>query len=515
MTQKREPLCTGSEWTFELLEQMYDEIERIATDKYGLDTYPNQVDIINSEMMLDAYTSNGLPIQYHHWSFGKNFVQQQEMYKRGYMGLAYEIVINSDPCISYLMEENNMMMQTLVMAHAAFGHNAFFKNNYLFKQWTEADAILDYLKYAKKFVSDCEERYGVDQVEYVLDAAHALKHHGISKYKRPQSLSPEEEEQRRQQREEEIQAQLNDLWRETIYKDSDASESFNTEDIFPEEPEENILYFIEQNAPRLDNWKRELIRIVRKLSQYFYPQMQTKMMNEGFATFMHYNIMHDLYDEGIIPRSYMLDFYRVHTNVIAQPSFNDQRYSGINPYALGFAIFQDIKRICTEPTEEDYEWFPNYAGKQDWLGTVKWAMESFKDESFVRQFLSPKVIRDFKLFSIIDDENDPKIEVEAIQNERGYKRVRSALADRYDINMILPDIQVSNVDLWGSRKMTLTHYMHDRKPLEQKSTTEVLKHVAYLWGYNVELQTLDMKTKNVVANYRISDDERTLSVPAL
>ena len=112
------------------MQEYYDTIAGIADD-FELDTYSNQLEIISAEQMLDAYASVGMPIGYNHWSFGKHFIQNEQSYRRGRMGLAYEIVINSDPCIAYLMEENSMMMQALVMAHACFGHNSFFKGNYL------------------------------------------------------------------------------------------------------------------------------------------------------------------------------------------------------------------------------------------------------------------------------------------------------------------------------------------------------------------------------------------------
>ena len=134
--------------------------KQVARDELGLDVYPNQIEVITAEQMLDAYSSVGMPLFYKHWSFGKHFAFQEASYRKGLMGLAYEIVINSSPCISYLMEENTATMQTLVIAHAAFGHNHFFKNNYLFKQWTDADGILDYLEFAKRYVAHCEERHG-------------------------------------------------------------------------------------------------------------------------------------------------------------------------------------------------------------------------------------------------------------------------------------------------------------------------------------------------------------------
>jgi len=150
-------ISTSSEWTFELIAKYEFEIARIAAD-YHLDTYPNQLEIISSEQMMDAYSSVGMPVGYNHWSFGKRFLSTEQHYRHGMMGLAYEIVINSNPCIAYLMEENTLTMQALVIAPAAFGHNSFFKGNYLFRTWTNADAIIDYLVFARDFIADCEQR---------------------------------------------------------------------------------------------------------------------------------------------------------------------------------------------------------------------------------------------------------------------------------------------------------------------------------------------------------------------
>ena len=186
------PLFDGAEWDFETLQRTYEAIEAVALEDLGLDVFPNQIEIISSEQMLDAYCSVGMPLMYEHWSFGKRFIHDEERYRKGYQGLAYEIVINSSPCISYCMEENTMAIQALVMAHAAFGHNHFFKNNYLFQQWTDAEAILDYLDFAKGYVTECEERHGVSAVEDILDAAHALMDQSVFRYRRPSKLKPGE-----------------------------------------------------------------------------------------------------------------------------------------------------------------------------------------------------------------------------------------------------------------------------------------------------------------------------------
>jgi len=476
----------ASDWTFELIETYFDAIRRTA-DKFKLDTYPVQLELISAEQMLDAYASVGMPVNYRHWSFGKQFISSEKNYRRGHMGLAYEIVINSDPCIAYLMEENTLPMQALVMAHACFGHNSFFKGNYLFRMWTDASSIVDYLVYAKSYIAECEERHGVDAVEEVLDACHALMNYGVDRYRRPQKISMVEEEIRRKDREAYLQQQINDLWR-TLPK-TPGKQAKKEQRRYPEEPQENLLYFIEKNAPLLEPWQREVVRIVRKVAQYFYPQRQTQVMNEGWATFWHYTLLNTMYDEGQLSDGMMMEVLSSHTNVIFQPPVTDPRYSGINPYALGFAMFTDLRRICENPTDEDREWFPDIAGS-DWVKTLDHAMRHFKDESFVGQYLSPRLMREFRLFSIVDDASQKELEVSAIHDDMGYRRVREALSKQYDLNWREPNIQVWNVNLRGDRSLTLRHTRHNDRPLDN-SAEEVVKHVARLWGFRVRLESVD------------------------
>jgi stage V sporulation protein R len=484
---------SGKDWSPSDLEELYTHIERIATDKFGLSFYPNQIEVITSEQMLDAYSSVGMPVYYSHWSFGKQFVKEQEAYRRGQMGLAYEIVINSSPCISYLMEENTVAMQALVMAHACIGHNSFFKNNATFKQWTDASAIIDYLVFAKQYIADCEDRYGVAEVERVLDAAHALRLQGIDRYKRPAPLSRIKEEERRKARQDHEQYSYNDIWR--TLPPSQRVDVTDEEKKFPPEPEENLLYFIEKHAPNLEQWKREIVRIVRKVAQYFYPQQLTQIMNEGWASFWHYTILHELYEEGLVTDGFMLEILTSHTGVVHQRPF-----SAINPYALGFAMYQDIKRISMEPTAEDREWFPEWAGNGDWVSTLKFASQNFKDESFILQYLSPKVIRDFGLFYILDDDTNPTFLVEAIQNDEGYRTVRAKLSEQQNFNNRMPNIQVTEVDVWGDRSITLTHQYTNRRALESVEALKTLEHFKTLWGYTVHLESVDA-TNKVIHTY--------------
>lgn len=483
----RRYISESSEWTFPLLERYDHAIADIAHNTFGLDTYANQIEVITAEQMMDAYSSVGMPLGYHHWSFGKQFVATERHYRRGQMGLAYEIVINSDPCIAYLMEENTMTMQALVMAHACYGHNSFFKGNYLFRSWTSADAIIDYLLFARNYVAECEERYGVEEVELLLDSCHALMNYGVDRYKRPAPLSLQKERQRQHEREEYLQSQINELWRTIPRKETEAAEAQAPR--YPAEPQENLLYFIEKNAPLLEPWQRELVRIVRKLAQYFYPQRQTQVMNEGWATFWHHTLLNTLYDQGKVTDGFMIEMLQSHTNVVFQPSFDSPYYSGINPYALGFAMMTDIRRICEDPTDEDRYWFPDIAG-QDWLKVLDFAMRNFKDESFIAQYLSPRIMREFKLFAVLDDDNKPDLEIAAIHDEQGYRRLRQSLADQYNLGSREPNIQVYNVDHRGDRSLTLLHTRYNRKPLGD-ATDEMLRHLRRLWGFTVRLECVD------------------------
>ncbi len=509
-TNRSAPLISNSDWDFASLSRVYDAIETVAVGELGLDTYPNQMEIISSEQMLDAYSSIGMPLMYKHWSFGKQFLQHEQLYRKGLRGLAYEMVINSNPCIVYLMEENTMALQALVTAHAAFGHNHFFKNNYLFRQWTDAGGILSYLDFAKGYIARCEERYGIAAVESILDAGHALMDQGVFSYRRPPRLSSEKEREGLRERLEYEERTYNDLWRtlppakdQSKLADANAEASERKKSL--NLPEENLLYFLEKNSLVLEPWQREIIRIVRIIAQYFYPQRQTQVMNEGCASFVHYTIMNSLFDKGLVSEGAMLEILKSHSNVVFQPGFDDPRYSGINPYALGLDIMHDIKRITMNPTSEDRDWFPDIAGNGDWRETLLEAWANHRDESFIRQYLSPTLIRKWRLFVLADEAHASHFEVTSIHNERGYEKVRSALARSYDISSRRPDVQVVDVDLLGDRQLRLQQNVRDGLVLEEGSREKTLRHIRKLWGYDVSLTGRDAETGAML--YECSTDE--------
>jgi stage V sporulation protein R len=213
-------------------------------------------------------------------------------------------------------------------------------------------------------------------------------------------------------------------------------------------------------------------------------------------------LINTLYDRGLVTEGFMLEFMQSHTSVIYQPSYDSPYYNGINPYTLGFSIFTDLKRICENPTEEDKRWFPDIAGS-NWLETLDFAMRNFKDESFILQFLSPKVMRDLKLFCILDDDHNPTIDVTAIHDDDGYKAVRESLSAQYNLGNREPNIQIFEVDVRGDRSITLHHQQFNRQPLDEGSAQEVLKHIHRLWGFDVHLHSL--RDNEIVESFHCPD----------
>lgn len=486
-------LFEDSSWTIPQLHRAAQEIEIIGREEMGLDPYKGQIEIVSSDQMLDAYAMHGLPILYPHWSWGKSYVQNQLPYQQGKTGLAYELIINSDPAIAYCMEENTSTMQALVIAHACIGHSHIYKNNYLFRDYTDASALVDYLDFAKRFVLKCEDQYGVQRVEEILDAAHALIWQSMPP-PRGKKLSLKDEQAKLIERQRRRAADYREIWDTVPNRDLRTPEWVERPSIGL--PEHNLLYFIEKYSPVLLDWQKEIVRIVRKLAQYFYPSVQCSVVHESAAVYSHMFCLRRLHEKGLISDGAMLEGLHSTSSVTYQCSF--QRWRGWNIYTLGYAIADDIERICNEPTEEDRRWFPDFAGNGDALSVLRYAWNEFRDESFIRQFLSPQVIRDLRMFRLRDDFVEMYYEVDAIHDDDGYKTIRSSLADEYLPERKFPDIEVSAANLDGDRMLTLTHYTDPGFPLADIDKRKTMHYVNRLWGYPVRMRELTRDGENTV-----------------
>lgn len=481
------PIDSKMVWSRERIFWVYDEIMQSAKNVLGIDgddLFPNQIEIVTAEQMIDAYASIGLPVHYPHWSFGKEVISTQKSYNAGRQGLALELIINSNPCIQILMEENTMFEQAMVMAHCV-GHNFVYKNNVYFNEWTDPDGIIDFMLYAREFITHCEEQYGVEEVEKTLDACHALDGHSVDKYKRKEYNATSEELAFKRLQQDKIEtAELDIILKKTLFAVPDTR-------IDCADAEDNLLYFLMKKSPMATAWQREIMRISLVISQYFYPQTMCKVVHEGMASFCHYMIMEDLEKRGVITSDAFLAFLASHSSVIYQPEYNKPYYNGMNPYAIGFKMFMDLKRAAENPTPEDFEFIPSVCNK-DWREVVKNAASDFRDESFISQFLTPTVIREFGLFSVKFDKQNgttkPTI-VTQVQDDIGYKPLRELLAKSMTRIERVPQIVVLNDNYSSTRELELHYSSYNGRGINEKEARSVLEHIDYLWGFNVQLNS--------------------------
>jgi spore cortex formation protein SpoVR/YcgB (stage V sporulation) len=199
-----------------------------------------------------------------------------------------------------------------------------------------------------------------------------------------------------------------------------------------------------------------------------------------------------LHEQNAISDGNFLEFLQSHTNVVFQPGYDDPRFSGFNPYALGFAMMQDLARIVADPDDEDRAWFPEIAGTGDVMAALRDIWANYRDESFINQFLSPRLMRQMRMFHLCDDPAQTEgVKVSAIHDERGYRRVRRELARQHDVGFIDPNIEVVDVDLAGDRRLVLRHTVVNGAVLEEADAKRVLQHLADLWTYDVLLREVD------------------------
>ncbi len=455
----------GATWTIAELEH-WDERIRQQVEAFGLTCYDQEFEICDHNQMLGAMAYHGMPAHYPHWSYGKAFERQKTLYDHGVSGLPYEMVINADPSIAYLMRENSLCLQILTIAHV-YAHNDFFRNNFTFGH-TEADRVVGAFKTRADRVRGYVEdpSIGIDRVEAVLDAAHAVSLHtrrnfGIRK------RSPAEQKQRAL----EAAAPKHDPW-ERIHQAETAPEP--ELDRLPLEPDPDLLLFIRDHNPGLEDWQRDILTIVHDEAAYFIPQMETKIMNEGWATYWHHQIMNSLE----LPQDLHMEFLVRHNQVV-RPVQGD-----INPYHIGFRLWQDIRRRYDEPTAEEVA--EHGAPETDGREAMFAIRESDRDVSFLRRFLGPRMMRELGLFAYAP--KGEELVVTRVADEAGWREVKELLLRSVGMGSV-PVITVQDADLGGNRTLLLRHE-HDGRDLQLEFAERTLGHLRTLWGRDVALDTL-------------------------
>ena len=426
-----------SDWNIKLLEEWDEKILKLA-ESNKLDWHPIVYETCDYYEMIGHMSYHGLPSHYCHWSYGKSFERTHQLYDAGQTGLPYELIINSNPSIAYLMIQNPAYLQILIMCHCV-GHSDFFKNNRMFAR-TNPDNVTRRFRNARNRIQGYIEdpSIGMESVERILDAAHAVKYQINRHY--VERLSHK---------------QLKEEYTQKIKNDKTGEFSdFDIEKI-PLEPDYDLLGFIATHSRNLKDWEIDLIEIVRAESYYFMPQIQTKIMNEGWASYWHYRLMHEL----DLPQEYHIPFLKSHNQVIRP------HIGGLNPYHLGFHLFQKIEE--------------RYGPDQMFM-----AREINHDVSFLREYLTEDDLYDLNLFSFSKKRSGYSID--EISDGDGWKLVKEDLIKNVSDGTI-PKIYVENID---SGNILVVKHEHDGRDLELNYADEVVKHVQTLWGDPVKLLTV-------------------------
>ena len=426
-----------STWTTADLLHWDEKICRIAED-LGLEWHPIDYEIIDYQEMLGAMAYTGLPTHYRHWSYGKEYERTHTLYNMGQTGLPYEMIINSNPSIAYLMRENALYIHILTMAHCV-GHSDFFKNNRMFAD-TNPNNVINSFKSAAKYVRKLIEdpSIGIEQVESILDAAHAIKYQ-VPRYPGIKYKS----------REELLAIEHGKMKENSKY-------SPNLEKV-PLRPEYNLLQFIANNSKHLKEWERNLILIVEESSKYFIPQALTKVMNEGWACTIHYKIINELN----LPDRLHLPFIKLHNQVV-RPHLGQ-----INPYHLGFKLFEKI--IDDEGFEEAM--------------TIR---QVHNDITFLRFYLDEQFMQDMNYFSYSFKKEKKSITIDDVSDTRGWEAVRDHLINNTGLNRV-PIVYVDEVE--KNNCLCLVHE-HDGRDLELGYAKKVYNYIKDLWGDEVRLVSL-------------------------
>lgn len=425
----------------------WNEIVEKKAQEMGLNFYPQEFELVNYEDMLEYEAYMGMPSRYPHWSFGKAYERLKTFYRYNLTGLPYELVINSNPCIAYLMKDNTLLLQILTMAHV-YAHNDFFKNNRLFKEGTRADMAVEMFKNHADRVRGyiANPSIGYEGVEKMLNAAHGIKFQ-VPRVTVKKAHEPEEQD--------EVQNKSKDL--------NKVGQEF----------QDDLLYFLREYGD-LEEWQKDILEIVEEETLYFIPQIETKIMNEGWASLWHYKILKSI----DLPQSLYIEFLNHHNQVIAPVK------GGINPYYLGFKIYAEIEKKYG--IEKAFE-----------------VRLLDRDQTFLRRYLTYPLACELNLFEYVRQGDD--IVVTEVSDEKGWENIRNSLSNSAGMGGI-PYIKV--VELSCRDKSLVLEHVYDGRELELSYAQETLKYIVDIWKRKVVLRTvIGGKKKEIVC-----DEDKRVSI---
>ncbi|AEG60111.1 SpoVR family protein [Desulforamulus ruminis] len=457
-----------------MADQVLEELKQLETaipqmieiaGNFKLDFYPMRFEICPSEIIY-TFGAYGMPTRYTHWSFGKSYHRMKTQYDYN-LSRIYEMVINSNPCYAFLLDGNSIIQNKMVAAHV-LGHCDFFKNNIYFSFTNPKDVVESMAVAADRF-RNYEMVHGQQKVEAFVDDVMAIQEH-IDPHNLIRGKNREKKEKdgccKRTSG-----TPYDDLW-ELDHSRCDCKGGCSREKgKFPEQPEKDILLFIMENAREMEEWQLDILSTLRDEMFYFWPQMQTKIMNEGWATYWHLRIMREM----DLTEAETIEFGKMHAGVVI-PSRNS-----INPYHVGLKIFEDIEKRWDKELGEG-------AGREK----IFEVREMDNDISFLRNYLTKELVEELDLYLYRKIGHEWKIV------EKQWEKVRDYLVHNLT-NVGFPTIVVEDGDFGKRGEMYLRHLFEDRE-LNIPYLEKTLVHVYRLWKRPVHLET-KIDNKSVLFSY--------------
>lgn len=450
------------------LEKAIAEITEIARG-FGLDFYPMHYEICPADILY-TFGAYGMPTRFNHWSFGKFFYRMKLQYDLN-LSRIYELVINSNPCYAFLLKGNSLIQNKLIAAHV-LAHCDFFKNNVRFSNTSRS--MVESMAASAERIRQYGMEMGKERVEDFLDSVLAIQEHispSLIKRQRRKEDPPQQEASTRRP------TPYDDLWgldERAKRQDPQAKQAK-----FPLLPEKDVLLFILNHSRVLEAWQQDILSVLREEMLYFWPQLETKIMNEGWASYWHIRIMREMDLTG----GETLEFAKLNASVI-QPS-----PTSVNPYYLGLKIFEDIERRWDHPTAEEQA-----RGRKPRTGREKIfeVREIEMDTTFIHNYLTEELVDELDLYLYQREGNGWTV------TEKNSEQVRQQLiASR--INGGHPTIVVEDGDYHQNGELYLRHG-YEGQELDIKYAEKTLPHLYHLWGRAVHLQTV-IEQKPVLFTY--------------
>ena len=449
------------------------ELEELA-HSFQLDFYPVEFEVVPPSFMTEVAVY-GLPVRMPHWSFGVRYIHQLVQHQMGHSRI-FEVVYPGDPGHAFLANNNSDMDNTLVCAHV-LGHADFSKNNELFRRVHKqvGSRIVDMAANHARRIERAIEVHGEEHVERVLDAALALEQHVDINRQLSRCRYPTAKKAATDLSSGEFQSRFDLLPGETLEDEDDVQDSLLA--AIPPNPEQDLLWFIAQYAPEMADWERDIFLAVREESFYFYPVFACQIMNEGWASYWHARLLREA---SFLPHDLYVDAMKTHSDVVRPAAGNNQVALSINPYHLGFAIWDRL--IESEGIE-----------------AARAVMRQEDDFGFVRNHLDADLAERMNLF-VYDAKRNGEIKVVESEIHRVHEAI---LTPKF--NFGAPRICVSELGVDGALGLSHDHRV-DGRGLDLDRARAVLDYIYCVWRRPVTLRTLDARGEESVLTVGKSTD---------